>query len=85
MATINYLTTTAAGARTLFGGNQIPASRLNTIAKNVLARYPNPTSLGDPFTNANKVLDHILAHGPAAPERETRPPGRGEDEGGRDA
>ncbi|MCL5742751.1 MAG: TonB-dependent receptor, partial [Acidobacteria bacterium] len=55
------LTTTTSGARTLFGGNLIPASRLNTIAKNVLARYPNATSLGDPFTNANNYFSEVPA------------------------
>ncbi len=55
------LTTTATGARTLFGDNRIPASRLNTIAKNVLARYPAPTSLGDPFTDANNFFSEVPA------------------------
>jgi len=55
------LTTTAAGARTPFAGNRIPANRLNTIAKNVLARYPNPTSLGDAFTHANNFFSEVPA------------------------
>jgi hypothetical protein len=55
------LTTTAAGARTLFPENRIPANRLNTIAKNVLARYPAATSLGDAFTNANNFFSEVPA------------------------
>jgi hypothetical protein len=55
------LTTTSAGVRTPFGQNRIPANRLNAIAKNVLARYPNPTSLGDAFTNANNYFTEVPA------------------------
>jgi hypothetical protein len=52
-------TTTAAGLRQLFPNGRIPASRLNPIARNVLARYPAPTSLGDPFTNANNYFAQV--------------------------
>ena len=55
------LTTTSAGARTLFPDNKIPANRLNGIAKNVLARYPNPTSLGNAFTHANNFFSEVPA------------------------
>ena len=53
--------TTAAGARALFPQNRIPASRLNTIAKNILARYPAATSPGDAFTNANNFFSEVPA------------------------
>ncbi len=53
------LTTTSAGGRTLFPQGRIPASRLNPIARNVLARYPAPTSLGDPLTNANNYFSQV--------------------------
>ena len=52
-------TTTSAGLRQLFPNGRIPASRLNPIARNVLARYPAPTSLGDPFTNANNYFTQV--------------------------
>ena len=55
------LTTTADGTRSLFPENKIPATRLNTIAKNVIARYPKPTSPGDPFTNANNYFTEVPA------------------------
>jgi hypothetical protein len=53
------LTTTAAGVRMLFPQGRIPASRLNPIARNVLARYPSPTSLGDPLTQANNFYSEV--------------------------
>ncbi len=52
-------TTTSAGLRQLFPNGRIPANRLNPIARNVLARYPAPTSLGDPFTNANNYFAQV--------------------------
>ncbi len=53
------LTTTSAGLRQLFPEGKIPAARLNAIARNVLNRYPAPTSLGDPFTNANNYFSQV--------------------------
>ncbi len=55
------LTTTPAGLRTLFPGNKIPPSRVNPIAANILARYPNATSAGDPFTGANNYFSQVPA------------------------
>lgn len=49
-------TTTAVGSgyvRTAFPGNKIPANRMSTVAKNVLALWPAPNRPGDPKTNAN--------------------------------
>lgn len=53
------LTTTPAGLRQLFPNGRIPSSRLNPIARNVLSRYPAPTSSGDPFTNANNFFSQV--------------------------
>lgn len=39
--------------RTPFPGNVIPASRLDTVGAKALALYPQPTSSGDPVSNAN--------------------------------
>lgn len=53
------LTTTSSGGRQLFPQGRIPASRVNPIARNVLNRYPAPTSAGDPFTNANNYYSEV--------------------------
>ncbi|MBM3786511.1 MAG: carboxypeptidase regulatory-like domain-containing protein [Acidobacteria bacterium] len=58
------LTTTTGGgqaSRQLFPGGRIPANRINPVARNVLARYPAPTSLGDAFTNANNYYSEVAA------------------------
>ena len=47
--------------RTLFPGNRIPANRINSIASKVISRYPNATSLGDAFTNANNYYSEVPA------------------------
>jgi len=47
--------------RTLFPGNRVPANRINPISANVISRYPNPTSLGDPFTGANNHFSEVPA------------------------
>ena len=39
--------------RDLFPGNIIPASRLNTVARNVAAVWPEPNTAGNPLTNVN--------------------------------
>jgi hypothetical protein len=39
--------------RTAFPGNKIPATRFDPVGLNALQLYPNPTSAGDPVTNAN--------------------------------
>jgi hypothetical protein len=48
-------------ARTLFPQGRIPASRINPITRNILSRYPNATSLGDAFTNANNYYAEVPA------------------------
>src|SRR5712692_7172754 len=48
-------------SRTLFAGNRIPANRINAIAANVISRYPNSTSLGDAFSNANNYYSEVPA------------------------
>lgn len=55
------LTTTPAGARTLFPDGRIPANRLNAIARNVLARYPAANLPGDPNTQANNYFSEVPA------------------------
>ncbi len=55
------LTTTAAGARTLFPGGRIPSSRLNAIAGRVLARYPAANLPGDANTLANNYFSEVPA------------------------
>ncbi|HZT28886.1 MAG TPA: TonB-dependent receptor [Bryobacteraceae bacterium] len=47
--------------RTLFPGNRIPASRINPISANVLARYPNPNAAGDRFTGTNNYYNVVPA------------------------
>ena len=46
----------AAFVRDMFPGNRIPASRVNPIARNILALYPDPNSQGDAVTGANNYL-----------------------------
>ncbi len=55
------LTTASNGLRTLFPGNKIPASRINPISANILARYPGATSAGDPFTGTNNYFSQVPA------------------------
>ena len=55
------LTTTPAGLRQLFPGARIPASRINRIATNVLARYPSPNQPGDPVNLANNYFTEVPA------------------------
>ncbi len=55
------LTTTPAGARQLFPGNRIPASRINRISTNVLSRYPNANLPGDPVNQANNFFTEVPA------------------------
>ncbi len=45
--------------RVLFSGNKIPASRINQIATNVLARFPMPNVPGDPNTGTNNFYAQI--------------------------
>ena len=47
--------------RTLFPGNMIPASRINSIAAKVISRYPNPNLSGDRFTGANNYYSEVPA------------------------
>jgi hypothetical protein len=55
------LTTTPAGARTLFAGGRIPASRLNPIARSVISRYPAANLPGDLNTGANNYFSEVPA------------------------
>ena len=55
------LTTTSAGVRALFPNGRIPASRLNAIARNVIARYPNANQPGDFNTGANNYYSEVPA------------------------
>jgi hypothetical protein len=42
--------------RQLFPGNQIPLSRIDPVARNVLPYWALPNSAGQPFTNANNFF-----------------------------
>lgn len=55
------LTTTPAGARTLFPGGRIPASRLNPVSRAVISRYPAANLTGDPNTGANNYFSEVPA------------------------
>jgi hypothetical protein len=59
------LTTVSNGSgsymRTLFPGNRIPASRINSISANVISRYPNANLPGDAFTGANNYYSEVPA------------------------
>ena len=55
------LTTTPAGARTLFPGGKIPATRLNAVARNVIGRYPAANLPGDNNTGANNFFGQVPA------------------------
>lgn len=55
------LTTTPTGARTLFPGARIPASRLNAVSKAVIARYPAANLPGDNNTGANNYFSQVPA------------------------
>jgi len=50
------LTTVAAGTRTPFAGNVIPANRINQIARNVLGYYPLPNSPGTGPAQVNNYI-----------------------------
>jgi hypothetical protein len=50
------LTTTAAGLRTAFSGNRVPASRINRIATEVLKYYPAPNSPGEGPARVNNYI-----------------------------
>ncbi len=39
--------------RTPFAGNRLPASRIDPIARKLMAYYPEPNSAGEPFTGLN--------------------------------
>jgi hypothetical protein len=59
------LTTNPDGTgRVLFSGAKIPASRINPIATNVLARFPMPNVPGDPNSGTNNYYAQI----PRAPD-----------------
>jgi hypothetical protein len=45
--------------RVLFGGNKIPASRINTIGNGVLARFPAPNVPGDANSGTNNYYAQI--------------------------
>ena len=47
--------------RTLFAGNRIPPSRINSIASKVISRYPQANQPGDTFTNANNYFNVVPA------------------------
>jgi hypothetical protein len=55
------LTTTPAGARTLFPGGRIPASRLNPVSRAVISRYPAANLPGDANTGANNYFSEVPA------------------------
>jgi hypothetical protein len=59
------LTTTSDGnggySRSLFPGNKIPASRINPVAANIIARYPNANLAGDPNTGVNNYFSQVPA------------------------
>ncbi|MBI2686642.1 MAG: TonB-dependent receptor [Acidobacteria bacterium] len=55
------LTTTPAGARTLFPGGRIPATRINAVARSVISRYPAANLPGDLNTNANNYFSEVPA------------------------
>lgn len=55
------LTTTPAGARTLFPGARIPATRLNAVSRAVIARYPAANLPGDTNTGANNYFSQVPA------------------------
>jgi hypothetical protein len=59
------LTTTPNGSggylRTPFAANKIPANRINSIAANVISRYPTANLPGDPFTGANNYFKEVPA------------------------
>ena len=55
------LTTTPAGARTLFPNNRIPANRLNAVSRSVISRYPAANLPGDLNTNANNYFSEVPA------------------------
>jgi hypothetical protein len=42
--------------RTAFVGNKIPQSRLDPVALKIESYYPQPTSVGDPFTSLNNFF-----------------------------
>jgi len=50
------LTTSAAGTRTQFPGNVIPASRIHPVSNAVLQYYIEPTSLGDGPARVNNYI-----------------------------
>lgn len=50
------LTTDASGNRTAFPNNQIPASRINPVAAQVLKFYPSPNALGDGPARINNYI-----------------------------
>lgn len=51
--------------RAPYAGNKIPASQMNPIALNVLARYPNPTSAGNANTGLNNFTQSYSLGQPA--------------------
>jgi len=57
------LTTTSplSGARIPFGGNKIPADRINPISANIIARYPTANLPGDPNSGANNYFSQVPA------------------------
>jgi hypothetical protein len=44
--------------RTPFVGNAIPSTRINPIAKKLLSFYPEPNTVGDPYTHFNNFLSN---------------------------
>ena len=50
------LTTDAAGNRTPFAGNRIPANRISPVAANVLSYYPAPNAAGDGPAKINNYI-----------------------------
>ena len=59
MPVYDPLTTTPAGSgyvRAAFPGNQIPANRIDPVAKALMAYYPQPTGSGNQFTNVNNYF-----------------------------
>ena len=51
----------ANGNRTPFPNNTIPASMLDTVAKNLLAYFPEPNVQGDAGTNYNNFRRNVLS------------------------
>ena len=47
--------------RMLFPGNRIPTNRINSIAANVISRYPAANLPGDAFTGANNYFTEVPA------------------------